>query len=206
VDKGLYIPKVVYYIGDVCMSRKSMIQEKKCPRCGKPYKYTEKRIIAEQTYYYAIHIFRDTTGKKHVHKCYMGAENYIYVKRVHEDSSIQFHGYTVENRYKEYMRDIRDYINRDKKHGENKTRVWKRGVKTEIEPFVKQIYSSKGFKVPIIVINALYKKYKAYALDAGLSEDAYNNIWDYVDDTLSKAEIEQYISMNIEGGFKYGNM
>jgi hypothetical protein len=136
----------------------------------------------------------------------MGAENYIYVKRVHEDSSIQFHGYTFENRYKEYMRDIRDYINRDKKHGENKTRVQKRSVETGIEPFVKQIYSSKKFKVPIIVINALYKKYKAYALDAGLSEDAYNNIWDAVDNTLSKAEIEQYVSMHIEGGFRYGNM
>jgi hypothetical protein len=206
VAKGLYIPKVVYYIGDACMSRKSMIQEKKCPRCGNSYKYTEKRIIAEQTYYYAIHITKDETGKKHVRKCYLGAETYIYVKRVHMDSDIKFHGYTVENRYKEYMRDIRDYIERDKAHGENKTRVRKKPLETGIEPFIKKLYSNKKFRVPIVVINGLYRKYKTYALDAGLSEDAYNNIWDYVDDTLSKAEIEQYVSMQIQGGFRYGNM
>jgi hypothetical protein len=199
VVKGLYISKAIYILGDACMSRVSVIQEKKCPRCNGTYKYTERRVIAGQIYHYAIHYWKDETGKKHVHKCYMGAENYIYVKRVHEDSSIQFHGYTVENRYKEYIRDINDYLERDKTHGENKTRVRRKTLKTGIEPFVKKLYSGKKFKVPIIVINGLYRKYKTYAMDAGLSEDTYNNIWDTVDSTFTKSEIEQYISMNISG-------
>jgi len=112
------------------MSRTSSLGVKTCPRCNKEYKYTEKRRYAKQTYYYAIHLWMDETGKKRVHKCYLGAETYIYVKRVHMDSNINFHGYTVEDRYKQYIKDINDYLNRDKTHGEKIVR----SVKTEIKP------------------------------------------------------------------------
>ena len=82
-----------------------VVEEKICPRCSKTYKYIEKRRIKEQVYYYALHFHLDEDGRKHVKKCYLGAETYIYVKRVHLDSKINFHGYIVKDRYKEYLRD-----------------------------------------------------------------------------------------------------
>ena len=188
------------------MGRKSTITEKTCPRCGTGYKYTEKRVINGQTYYYAIHIHRDETNRKKVRKCYLGAETYRYVKLVHNDSNLQFHGYAVENRYTEYMNDILDYLSRDSANRiiaqwRNKSRVQKKSVKTgvEIEPIVKEIFSKHKFKVPIIVLNSLYIKYKKYALDAGMTEEAYNEIFSSLDATLSKSEIEQYLSMNLSG-------
>jgi len=188
------------------MSRKSVIQEKKCPRCGNMYKYTETRVINGQKYFYAIHIYRDENNRKRVHKCYMGAETYIYVKRVHEDTNIQFHGYTVPNRYQEYMKDIIDYIERDKVNSiirtwRNKARVRKTKTRTsmKIDPFVKQIFKEKKFKETIITINAIYKKYKAYAEEIGMKIEDYNEIWRSIDNTFRKSEIEQYISMCISG-------
>jgi len=109
------------------MSRVSMIQEKTCPICRNSYKYVEKRPYKAcdrtQYYYYIIHISKDANGRKHVKKCYIGAEGYIYVSKMHKDANITFTGYNNPNRYNIYMKDIMDYIDRDKTHGENIRRV-----------------------------------------------------------------------------------
>jgi len=174
------------------------VEVKICPRCSQPYKYTEKRKIKQQIYYYAIHISFDENNKKHVHKCYLGAETYIYVKRVHADSSIQFHGYIVEDRYKQYARDIRDYLSRDKKYNRSETRK-KTIAQAEIDPFVKKLYSKAKWRVSIVALNSLYQKYLQYALELGMKVERYNNLFETLDPTLTYSELEQYISMNLEG-------
>jgi len=172
------------------------VEVKICPRCGGEYKYVEKRVIKSQTYYYALHITKDEDGRKHVHKCYLGAQQYIYVKRVHQDSNINFHGYVVQDRYQKYAKCVKDYLNRDKKY--NKSR---KTVQAEIEPFVKKIYSQAKWKVSIIALNALYRKYLAYALDMGMGVDQYNNIFGALDPSLTYSELESELSMRLQADF-----
>ena len=65
--------------------------ERICPRCGKPYSYTERHKIGNRIYLYAVHYERyerlNNKIKKKVRKCYLGPENgYEYaVKRLSKE-------------------------------------------------------------------------------------------------------------------------
>lgn len=170
------------------------IDVKTCPRCSQPYKYVEKRLIKEQTYYYALHYYFDENGRKHVKKCYLGAETYIYVKRVHMDSKINFHGYIIQNRYKEYLKDAKDYFARDTKY--NKPRSIN---KPTIDPFVKELFKSRKWKVSVIVLNGLYTKYVKYAIDMGMSIDQYHDIFSSLDNSLTYSELEEMLDKQLRG-------
>ena len=57
----------------------------KCPRCGKPISWVEKRTVGNNVYYYAVHYEGSIRigGKveKKVRKCYLGPEEYKYFMR-----------------------------------------------------------------------------------------------------------------------------
>ncbi len=182
------------------------VEVKLCPRCGQQYKYVETRRIKEQTYYYALHISFDENHKKHVHKCYLGAHTYKYVKTVHMDSKIEFHGYTYVNRYKEYARDLSDYLNRDKQKNKPKPRV-KTNPQADIDLFVKKLYSQAKWQVSIVALNALYNKYLKYAVDMGIKPEKFSDIFAELDPKMTYSELEQCIDMWLRGSeaWRMGN-
>jgi len=60
-----------------------MEKPEKCPVCGRPVSWIEKRKVGEQVYYYAVHYLgKDAAGKRRVEKCYLGPKQYIYHRRV----------------------------------------------------------------------------------------------------------------------------
>jgi len=76
-----------------------------CPRCEQPYSWLEKRNKDGHIYYYAVHLISD--GKeRHVHKCYLGAEEYDYVKRMHPEMIVNMSGMVDNSRYIRYLEDI----------------------------------------------------------------------------------------------------
>ena len=56
-----------------------MEKPERCPVCGRPVSWVEKRQVGEQVYYYAVHYLgKDAAGKRRVEKCYLGPKQYIY--------------------------------------------------------------------------------------------------------------------------------
>lgn len=78
-----------------------------CPRCGTKYSYIEEREVNGRRYYYAVH-YRSENGKRVKKKCYLGADIYEYVNRLHGDM-FMVRG-LVERNPVEYLREILDYI------------------------------------------------------------------------------------------------
>ena len=76
-----------------------------CPRCQNPYSYIEKRKKNGHVYCYSVHETR-IDGKRHVHKCYLGAEEYTYVKMMHPEMLEKLSGMHDNERYIRYLEDI----------------------------------------------------------------------------------------------------
>ncbi|MEM3145524.1 MAG: hypothetical protein QW332_06020, partial [Thermoproteota archaeon] len=80
-----------------------------CPRCEQPYSYVEKRKKNNHTYFYAVHITK-IDGKRHFHKCYLGAETYDYVQRMHPEMIGSLTGMVDKERYIKYLESIIDAV------------------------------------------------------------------------------------------------
>jgi len=90
------------------------VKKRICPRCGSPYNWVEKRDKGSNTYYYAVHVTFSKTkrGKKkrHIQKCYLGPERYIYVSHLHQDLPLEFSGLINPQRYAEYLEALRNAV------------------------------------------------------------------------------------------------
>jgi len=93
-----------------------------CPRCNTPYSYIERRVKSGHTYYYAVHETR-VDGKRHVHKCYLGAEEYTYVKMMHPEMLESLSGMHDNERYIRYLEDIIEILKRRITNEEQANRV-----------------------------------------------------------------------------------
>jgi len=78
-----------------------------CPRCGNPYSYIEKRVVRGRTYYYAVHYIGSGKDRK-TKKCYLGAEIYEYVNRLH-GNMVMLRGLILMNPI-EYLQEILNFI------------------------------------------------------------------------------------------------
>jgi len=82
-------------------------EKSRCPRCGMEFSYIEERDINGKTYYYAVHYIK-VGGKRKKKRCYLGAQVYEYVNKLHSDM-LTVHGLLTRNPI-EYLRQILDYI------------------------------------------------------------------------------------------------
>jgi len=81
-----------------------------CPRCGGKVSWLEKRRVGGNTYYFAVHEWREG-GKRRIRKCYLGPDTYIYVSVTHEkDTGLIFHGLVDKKRAVKYLEDIVEYL------------------------------------------------------------------------------------------------
>ena len=84
--------------------------DKRCPRCGREYQYIEQRRQGNQTYFYAVHIIKERSGKRRVKKCYLGPMIYEYVTRLHRKEGLVFKGLLEVNRAIEYIETLLNSI------------------------------------------------------------------------------------------------
>ena len=77
----------------------------RCPVCGLPIDWVEKRVKNGHVYYYAWHVITDENGQKRRKKCYLGAKVYDYVSRKNIDLGTTFRGmaYDPAQRLTEYL-------------------------------------------------------------------------------------------------------
>jgi len=83
---------------------------KLCPRCGHPYSWIERRVVGKRVYYYAVHVYRDSTGKRTVKRCYLGPEEYVYVSMLHEKEGLTLKGLRDSQRALEYLDALIKYL------------------------------------------------------------------------------------------------
>ena len=110
-----------------CIKRKREIEQilvpqlTYCPRCSEPISYIHKEtrycldadgnIVAKHTYYYAVHYSYDPATKKMSYRrCYLGSDEYDYVERFNR---LSLAGAIKEDRYKNYLQRIIDYVDED---------------------------------------------------------------------------------------------
>jgi hypothetical protein len=93
-----------------------------CPRCGNPYTYIDKKVKNGHTYYYAVHVYK-VDGKRKVHKCYLGAKEYTYVKAMHPEMFENLTGMVDKDRYIRYLEDIAEVVSNMILSDEQKHRV-----------------------------------------------------------------------------------
>ena len=84
-----------------------------CPRCGMSYNYISTNRVNGHTYYYAVHVVKDG-AKRRVHKCYLGAKDYVYVRLMHPEMFENMTGMVDSNRYIRYLEDIINVLARSK--------------------------------------------------------------------------------------------
>ena len=85
------------------MESKVVELKKVCPRCGSEYSYIERRSVGGNIYYYAVHYYRDPSGKRRVRKCYLGPETYEYVTRTHVREGLTLKGMVDSERALAYI-------------------------------------------------------------------------------------------------------
>jgi len=68
----------------------------RCPVCGLPIDWVERRVVNGHVYYYAYHYFKDENGQKRRKKCYLGAKVYDYVSRKNIDLGTTFRGMAID--------------------------------------------------------------------------------------------------------------
>jgi hypothetical protein len=91
-----------------------------CLRCGQPVSYIDRRTVGNNTYLYAVHVWREGRRRR-VKRCYLGPESsYINVTRMHEDEGLIFKGPLSEDRALEYLIAIKDYLKRGKLNGKGR--------------------------------------------------------------------------------------
>jgi len=83
---------------------------KLCPRCGAPYSWIERRESGGRVYYYAVHVYKDSSGKRRVKKCYLGPEEYEYVSRLHAKEGLTLKGLRDSQRALEYLDALIAYL------------------------------------------------------------------------------------------------
>jgi truncated hemoglobin YjbI len=84
----------------------------RCPVCGLPIDWVERRVVNGHVYYYAWHVITDENGQKRRKKCYLGAERYDYVSRKNIDLGTTFRGmaYDPAQRLAEYVNGALDKL------------------------------------------------------------------------------------------------
>ena len=84
----------------------------RCPVCGLPIDWVERRVVNGHIYYYAWHVITNENGQKRRKKCYLGAERYDYVSRKNVDLGTIFRGmaYDPAQRLAEYVNGALDKL------------------------------------------------------------------------------------------------
>ena len=80
--------------------------DKRCPRCGKEFKYIEERRQNDRVYFYAVHVEKLPGGKRKIRKCYLGPLTYEYVSRLHQRENLTFKGLLETYRAIDYLEAI----------------------------------------------------------------------------------------------------
>jgi len=83
---------------------------KLCPRCGAPYSWIERRVVGKRVYYYAVHVYRDSSGKRTVKRCYLGPEEYEYVSMLHVKEGLTLKGLRDSQRAIGYLDALIGYL------------------------------------------------------------------------------------------------
>jgi len=52
-----------------------MSQSKICPKCGREYKWIERKEIKGNIYLYAVHVYKEN-GRRRIRKCYLGPKEH----------------------------------------------------------------------------------------------------------------------------------
>jgi hypothetical protein len=109
----------------------------RCPVCGLPIDWVEKRVRNGHVYYYAWHIIADENGQKRRKKCYLGAERYDYVSRKNYDLGLTLRGmaYDEADRFSEYFNSALDKLSAKVQSGTlelEEAREWLRAFRDTI--------------------------------------------------------------------------
>jgi hypothetical protein len=105
----------------------------RCPICGLPIDWVERRVVNGHVYYYAWHVIEEN-GKRRRKKCYLGAERYDYVSRKHSDLGVALRGmaYGPAQRLAEYVSSAIDRLSAQLEGGTldlEQARQWLRAVR-----------------------------------------------------------------------------
>jgi len=105
----------------------------RCPICGLPIDWVERRVVNGHVYYYAWHVIEEN-GKRRRKKCYLGAERYDYVSRKHSDLGVALRGmaYGPAQRLAEYVSSAIDRLSDQLEGGTldlEQARQWLRAVR-----------------------------------------------------------------------------
>jgi hypothetical protein len=180
------------------------METKLCPRCNEPYSYVEKRVVHDRIYYYAVHV-SIVNDKRKIKKCYLGAKEYYYVKKLHEDSELNLTGIFEKDRYLQYLDQIlyslvHNGLSEEEKNvlkaklrralRELEGKKKKPKEKTKINEVVEIIAKERKFKIGKDKLNKLYNKILKIAYAYGISKDTYDNVFGTLDSTLSYSELE----------------
>ena len=76
-----------------------------CPRCGGRISWVEKRVVGGNTYFYAVHEWREN-GRRKRRKCYLGPDVYTYVTMTHETDGLYLEGLVDRKRLIKYLETI----------------------------------------------------------------------------------------------------
>jgi hypothetical protein len=105
----------------------------RCPICGLPIDWVERRVVNGHVYYYAWHVIEEN-GRRRRRKCYLGAERYDYVSRKHSDLGVALRGmaYGPAQRLAEYVSSAIDRLSAQLEGGAldlEQARQWLRAVR-----------------------------------------------------------------------------
>jgi len=93
------------------MSRRAV---RVCPRCRCPFSYIKEKRVNGRVYLYAVHYYRDSTGRRRVKECYLGPkDHYKYVTKMHEKEELVLKGLVEQERIVEYFDSIIRYVIND---------------------------------------------------------------------------------------------
>jgi len=134
----------------------------RCPICGLPIDWVERRVVNGHVYYYAWHVIEEN-GKRRRKKCYLGAERYDYVSRKHSDLGVALRGmaYGPAQRLAEYVSSAIDRLSDQLEGGTldlEQARQWLRAVREaearlhaladRLEGYVRQLEAQEARGLP----------------------------------------------------------
>jgi len=89
----------------------SRVATRVCPRCGCSFSYIKEKKINGRVYLYAVHYYRDDSGRRRMRECYLGPKDYYeYVTKMHEKEGLVLKGLICAERLIEYLDAIIDYM------------------------------------------------------------------------------------------------
>ena len=75
--------------------------------------------VNDRVYLYAVHYYRDSTGRRRVKECYLGPkDHYKYVTKMHEKEGLVFKRLIEQDRILEYLYSIVNYMVNGNNDGE----------------------------------------------------------------------------------------